>query len=213
MNSSKCLTQQQVRRSQVDRCAGAFKQKIGGLVEYPDPSTICWADENEFKERLMPTHKEVEVRAVQQELGEALTHKDLDRAISLMTIDVTLLGSKGPPLIGRDAARRLYADLFDRFNITVANAHCTVEVIGDAAVTVGQQTTSLVPLRGGRPMTLIGRVVGVYRRDGGSWKLARAVSVFTGSASTGGIPAHRHLSELLRRAQAEPGQIIYPEVA
>ena len=161
----------------------------------------------------MPTHEEVEIRAVQQELGVALLHKEFDRAVSLMTVDVTLLGSKGLPVIGRDAARRLYADLFDKFTLTIANAHGTVDVIGDAAVTVGEQTTTLVPTRGGRATILTGRVLGVYRREGGSWKLARAVSVFTGRASTSGMPAHRLESDLLKRAQIEPGKIIYPEVA
>ena len=105
------------------------------------------------------------------------------------------------------------ADLFDTFNITVANAGCTVDVVGDAAVVVGHETTTLVPRRGGRPTTLSVRVVGVYRRERGSWKLARALSVFAATASPGGNPADRHGSELLRRAQADPGRIIYPEVA
>jgi uncharacterized protein (TIGR02246 family) len=154
-----------------------------------------------------------EVRAVQAELGEALKRKDLDRAISLMTSDVTLLSSKGPPVTGHEAARRLYADLFAKFNISVADAHCTVDVVGGAAVVVGQQTTTLVPVRGRRPMNFAARVIAVYRREGGSWKLARAISVVAPAASASGVPATRHVSELLRRAQAAPGRMIYPEVA
>ena len=86
-------------------------------------------------------------------------------------------------------------------------------MVGDAAVMAGHQTTTLAPMRGGRPRVLTGRVIWVYRREGGSWKLARAIAVFAATASTGGIPVHRHKSELLRRAQANPGRVIYPEVA
>ena len=108
---------------------------------------------NAVRETSMPMSHEAEARAVQRELGEGLIEKDLDRAIALMTADVTLLGSKGPA------------------------------VVGDAAVVVGHQMTTLAPIRGGRPTTLSVRVVGVYRREGGSWKLARALSVFAATAA------------------------------
>ena len=162
----------------------------------------------------MPIQNESDkVRAVQAEIGKALIQKDLDRAISLMTTDVTLLGSKGPAVVGHDATRRLYVDLYSKFDITVSNAECTVDLVGDAAVVVGRQTTTLVPVQGGRPITIVARVVGVYRREAGAWKLARALSVLGRAASTRGIPSYQHRSDLLRRAQAEPGRIIYPEVA
>jgi len=73
-----------------------------------------------------------EVLAVQGELGNAIMRKDLDRAVLFMTADVTLLGPMGPAAIGHEAVRRLYADLFNRFNITVSNADCTVDVLGEA---------------------------------------------------------------------------------
>jgi ketosteroid isomerase-like protein len=65
-----------------------------------------------------------EVRVVQAELGLALMRKDLDRAISLMTTDICLLGSKGPAVIGREDARRVYTDLFAKFDVSVTNARC-----------------------------------------------------------------------------------------
>jgi len=154
-----------------------------------------------------------EVRAVQAQLGEALKRKDLDRALSLMTVDVTFLTAKGPPVIGHEAVRRLYADLFATFEITVADAECAVDVLGDVAVVVGQQTTTLGAMRSGRAVTLVNRTVAIYRRESGSWRLARALSVVAAKGSASGTPAVRHVSELLRRAQAEPGRMIYPEVA
>ena len=156
---------------------------------------------------------EDQVRAVQAELGKALKRKDLDRALSHMTTDVTFLTDRGPAVIGHEAVRRLYADLFARFELTVADAQCTVGVLGDAAVVVGQQTTTLVSVRGGRAVTVLSRTVAIYRREGRSWRLARAFSVVAPKASSGGTPVVKHVSELLRRAQAEPGRIIYPEVA
>src|ERR1700736_4833508 len=91
------------------------------------------------------------VHAVQKELGHAFMQKDLDTAVSLMTADVTLLGPKGPPVVGQEAVGKLYANLFDKFNVTVLRADCTVEIVGEAAVVVGNETITLVPVRGGRP--------------------------------------------------------------
>ena len=161
----------------------------------------------------MPIRNAVdEVRAVQAELGGALRRKEIDRALALMTADVTFLAVKGPAVIGQEAVRRLYVDLLANFDITVTDAHCTVDVVGDAAMVMGQQTT-LVTTRGKRKITVVSRTVAIYRREADSWRLARALSVVTPKASSGGTPAVRHVSDLMTRAQAEPGRIIYPEVA
>src|SRR5262249_55413436 len=119
---------------------------------------------------------------------------------------------EGPAVTGREAVRKLYVDLFTKFDVTVTDAQCTVDVLGGAAVVTGQQTT-LVPVRGGRAITLASRTVAIYRREDGSWKLARARSIVAPTASSGATPVVKHVSELLRRARAEPGRIVYPDVA
>ena len=153
------------------------------------------------------------IRAIQSQLGEALTHKDLDGAISLMTADVTFVGARGPAVVGHEAVRRLYANLFDHYNITVSRADCTLEIVGDAAVVIGSETILLAPVHGGPATSLSGRVVGVYRRDNGSWRLARALGVWAGMVTARRNPAYTFRADLLTRAQAQPGRIIYPEVA
>jgi ketosteroid isomerase-like protein len=130
-----------------------------------------------------------------------------------MIADVTFLTARGPAVTGHEAVRRLYANLFTKFEITVADAQCSVDVLGDVAVVVGQQTTTLGVTPSGRALTVVNRTVAIYRRESGSWRLARALSAMATKASSGGTPAVRHVSELLRRAQAEPGRMIYPEVA
>lgn len=156
---------------------------------------------------------EDEVRTVLAALGEALKRRDLDGAISLMTADVTFLAAKGSPVTGRDAVRTLYSNLFARFNITVIDAQCAVDVLGDAAVVNGQQNTTLASTRGARAISVASRTIAIFRRDDGSWRLARAISVMMSTASSGGTPRVRHVSELLKRAQAGPGRLIFPEVA
>ena len=151
------------------------------------------------------------VRAVQAELGRALAVGDLEHAMSLMTDDVTFQASAGPPIVGRDAARQVFVTLRN-FDVTISQADCNIDVVGDTALVVGRQTATLTLGRFGRKVTFSGPVIGVYRIDAGSWKLARALNLMSVIRSGGGTPVFKLESELLRLARVERRRPVVPDV-
>ena len=153
-------------------------------------------------------HELDRIKALLVRLGAALERLELDEAVALMTADVIILGWVGPPVVGRPAVREHYERLLSAFAMTVSRSDVDVEILGDVAVISCSETGTIRPRRGGRSIHLLGRLILVCRKDAGTWRVARAMSVLTGRNRLGSLPITTHRSELLRRAQSRPGTII-----
>ena len=88
----------------------------------------------------MPTaDAEAEIRAWGKRFVEAVAAKNLPVVLDMMMEDVVLIASSGPPMIGLDAVKPLYADLFAMFDIknTAADEDMEVELSGNTAIVWG----------------------------------------------------------------------------
>ncbi len=124
----------------------------------------------------------------------ALQASDVDRLLELVTDDVVFLPPGTPALHGKPAVEALYQSLFSLYRIEQEASSDELIVAGDWAVDIGHETTRIVPLAEGEPVTLQGKGVAVLRRGSdGHWRFARAINNL--DAPLGAQPAADELDE------------------
>ncbi len=110
-------------------------------------------------------------------LTDAIGEKAPPELLDIMTDDVVLLTTSGPPTVGRDAAKMLCTDLFGRFDIRKhVDFGVEVHAAEGAATILEAYLMTLTPLDGAAPVEMRGRVWMTLRRESGTWKLARGLN-------------------------------------
>jgi uncharacterized protein (TIGR02246 family) len=140
----------------------------------------------------MSVHDDVraEIEAFAAASKAAMARNDLDAVLATMTEDVVLLSAAGPPVVGREAVRQVYSAMIEKFTMqnTASSSDFTVDAIGNVAVVVGKDSATLTPVGGGPTMMVSGPAVSVFRREDGTWKLARSLNLMAPAkqAASGG---------------------------
>jgi ketosteroid isomerase-like protein len=124
----------------------------------------------------VPTREdELQIRALMGRLHGAVNQKALPELLDMLADDVVLLSASGAPVVGRNAVMALCTDLYGRYNIRHQHELTGAHVIGKVAMNMGGYLTTLTPLDGGNTEEVRGRVVAVWRRENGTWKVARCL--------------------------------------
>lgn len=104
----------------------------------------------------------------------AAQSRNVDSALSFWTDDARVIGTGQPPVIGREAIRRMLTDGFATpgFSVNWATTDVVVLPSADAAYSFGTNAFT-VPGTAGRLDTLRGQAVVVWRKGGdGRWRSA-----------------------------------------
>jgi uncharacterized protein (TIGR02246 family) len=117
------------------------------------------------------------VRQLSQNWITAVTAKDIDRLVTLVTDDVIFLPPNGRPIQGKEAVRDLYLQLFAQFDVAQSATNEEIQVTGDWAFSWGSESLVLRPRDGGAAVTLEGKGLTILRRQSdGSWQFARGIN-------------------------------------
>lgn len=125
------------------------------------------------------TEADAEIDALHAAWSEAIRRGDLDAALAMLAPDYVLWAGGAAPLVGRDAARPLFAAAFAQFELDPGFELEERLVSGDLAVDRGWDVQTLRPRAGGPAVTRRQRVLLVLRRSpspDGSWQYARGMS-------------------------------------
>ena len=124
----------------------------------------------------VPTSEdERQIRALMNRLNGAVNKKTLPELLDMLADDVVLLSASGAPVVGRNGVKALCTDLYGKYNIRHEHELSGARVIGNVAMNIGGHITTLTPLDGGNTEGVRGRVVAVWRRENGTWKVARCL--------------------------------------
>ena len=120
-----------------------------------------------------PEKEEERVLQVDREWAAAASEgKDVDRIVSFWSDDATVYPAGGPVVSGKAAIRAFVEKSLATpgFHITWRSDKVSVSADGTMAYTTGTNAMT-VPGPDGKPMTIAGRGVAVWkRRPGGEWK-------------------------------------------
>jgi uncharacterized protein (TIGR02246 family) len=124
---------------------------------------------------------EAAIRALHAEWGAAARRRDVAAILELVTDDCVFLMPGAPPIIGKNAVRVVYAQMFERWkdaDIRQDSVIDEIEVAGNWAFWRGSDTIAISP-PGGPPMRASGYGMGIVRREGGRWRFARGINNMT----------------------------------
>jgi uncharacterized protein (TIGR02246 family) len=117
--------------------------------------------------------KHSSVESLLKAYNAALNASDTDAVMELYGADPIFMPQNAPAMVGRDAVRKAYDQVFKNIKLTVRFAILEVEVLGDTA---WGRTTSA----GKTKILATGKVVDesnnelyVFKREGGGWKMHR----------------------------------------
>lgn len=119
-----------------------------------------------------PTADEAAIREVDSQMMSALNARDLERWLSYLADNATIMPPNEPAVVGRVAIRKLSSGLLALPSFAVAHQPGTLEVSrsGDLAY-ITYSYEFVVKDSQGKPVTEKGKDVSIYKKVDGSWKL------------------------------------------
>ncbi len=117
---------------------------------------------------------EASIRKTDSDMVAALNARDVDRWLTFFASDAKMMPPGAPPVAGKEAIRKLIAELMTIPNFAVAHHLESVVVSrsGDLAY-VSYSFELTVKDAKGQPVTERGKDISVYKKESdGSWKLA-----------------------------------------
>ena len=104
-----------------------------------------------------------------------MANDDVDAMVDLLTEDGQAYPPHEPALIGKEANRAWHEERIAQFRTDFSVS--TDELLGDGDLGVERfsYVLTLTPREGGDPVEDRGRCIWIWRREGDSWKVARAM--------------------------------------
>ncbi|MGH7519648.1 MAG: YybH family protein [Gemmatimonadales bacterium] len=113
------------------------------------------------------------VFAASEQYRQAWLQGDTAMALGRVADDIHILISGVPDIVGKDAARALFASEMATYRIPTLNlVHQDVIVRGDHAIDIGTYEEVQVP-KTGAPINGRGRFMTIWRREGNEWRIVR----------------------------------------
>ena len=112
-------------------------------------------------------------RAIEQ-FANAYNAGDLEAVLASYTYDLKKTRHGAPPETKPETAARI-ADVMSAFETNVDVINDEIVVDGDLAYTRGSFTVTLRPKAGGEPLAIQRRYLEIWRRENGSWLVARTM--------------------------------------
>jgi ketosteroid isomerase-like protein len=116
---------------------------------------------------------EAAIRKIDVAWSHAAETKDLDGTVAPYAADGSVLPFNAPIATGTVAIRQVWSSLMSQpgFHLTFAPTKIVVAGSGDIAWEVGTFEFKLNDAQG-NPMTMLGKYVVTWKKDGGTWKAA-----------------------------------------
>lgn len=112
--------------------------------------------------------------AAYEQYRQAWLKGDTAAALGAISNDIKILISGVPDIVGRDAARKLFVDEMAANEVQLLELkHDDVMLSGDYAIVSGRYQEIELPKQGGPPAQNVGRYLTIWRREGGTWRIAR----------------------------------------
>ncbi len=144
-------------------------------------ATIACAPSTEQEEpaveEAVSTQADLEaVRTLHEEYAAAENAGDVERILALTTDDGWASPPGEPPMVGKEAWRSWWEDLYAEYNLQGSGSDVEVQAFGNWGFIRGIWDATLTPEEGGEPQTGSYSFIAIVRRDAdGTWKQARAV--------------------------------------
>jgi uncharacterized protein (TIGR02246 family) len=114
------------------------------------------------------------IREFIEEWHRATIAEDIARLRDLMAEDVVFLTAGQPPMQGRDAFAKAFAQALEHFRIEPSGTIRDITINGKMACCWSELTVKLTPRNGGEPRVRKGHTLTVLRqRSSGEWILIR----------------------------------------
>ena len=111
------------------------------------------------------------IQNINDEFDTASNAGDIDKVVSLFTDDAVRIPAAGPALVGKEAIRDWFQQVFDRYTLKQKNVLVDFKVSGELLFYRGTYTTTNTPKEGGEPLQLNGDfVVIMQKQSDGSWR-------------------------------------------
>ncbi len=124
------------------------------------------------------TTDEAATRDLPRAWGEASRARDIDRILEFVTDDCVFPMPGAAPIEGKLAARNVYEQMSARWGKADIEQRSTIDeiiVAGDWAICRGIDAITITP-PGASSVKAGGHGMGVLRREGGGWKVARGIN-------------------------------------
>ena len=119
---------------------------------------------------------EAAVVAIWAEYSSSLNNGDIDRWLSLWTVDGVQLPPGEPPVIGIEEIRARNQAILDQMTFDISISNEEVSVAGNWAYSRGSYTATLTPKAGGDVTLIDGKYMTILkRRPDNSWKIYRDI--------------------------------------
>jgi len=111
------------------------------------------------------------IKDLTEEWNVAFNAADIDRLVSFYTHNAVRIPPNYPALIGKEAIRGWFQQIFDQFTWEGTIIAVDVQVCGDLAFARGTWTGIVAPKAGGESLKPIGNWVTIHQKQlDGSWK-------------------------------------------
>ena len=113
------------------------------------------------------------IEALIKSYESALNASDIDKILALYGTDPVFMPQHAPALVGRDAVRAGYRQVFDTIKLNVAFEIHETQEAGDWAWARTSSAGRTRILAAGTEVTEGNNELFVFRREGGSWRIHR----------------------------------------
>lgn len=113
------------------------------------------------------------IKTLIQQYETALNGNDIDTILSLYGADPVFMPQHAPALVGRDAVRAGYAQVFETIKLDVAFTLHEIEELGDTAWARTSSAGRTRVLAAGVELQEGNNELFVFRKEGGAWKIHR----------------------------------------
>jgi len=113
------------------------------------------------------------IQDLETKLIEALSNKDLNQYVSLFADDATVFYPNNPPIIGKDALKQVWEDMFARpgFTLSMQAERSETSNGGDLAYAHGEYALSFND-ENGTPVIQKGNYIVIFKKQNdGQWKI------------------------------------------
>lgn len=123
--------------------------------------------------RAQPTAADMDIKQVLQRYEQALNASDPVAVLALYGSDPVFMPQNAPAMVGRDAVRKAYEQVFATIRLAVRFEVYEVEVLGDQAWARTSSAGRTTVLANGEALDEGNNELFVFRREGGEWRIHR----------------------------------------
>jgi uncharacterized protein (TIGR02246 family) len=115
----------------------------------------------------------MEIKQVLQKYEQALNESDPDAVLALYGSDPVFMPQHAPAMVGREAVRKAYEQVFASIRLAIRFEVFEVEVLGDQAWARTSSAGRTTVLANGQLLDEGNNELFVFRREGGEWRIHR----------------------------------------